>query len=109
MRQRSEATGSSCERPLAELVTLPDFRHGIGAFVGVFDICRYLPLRLFQDLQHFRDGRVALPPRHIWSLRFRAVLDMQRDYTFMILVEKRDGIVSGGDEMSDIQIDSDPA
>ena len=101
---------ASClERAPAIRITLFHFFHRIHTRLTVFvlDVGRNPPAIVAQFPQNLGNRRIALPERHIGSMILFAVLDMQRNDSFVILADVSYGITARRREVADIKIDRD--
>src|SRR4051812_32761226 len=106
--QRTRVTNAivSRQRRLHERGALLHFCDGTAlATVFVFDEGTNRPPLPFEERQHLRDLRVARAPWRVVALITLAVLDVQVGDVAVMLAEVGNGVVVGGGEVTDVEID----
>src|SRR5438270_7208999 len=99
---------SGLQDALAVRIAFFYFGDRVCAFVSVLDVRRDLPLAIAEQLQSCSKWSFALAPRHIRTLVFLSVFDVDGHGAAVILLEERQRIVTGCREVSYIQIEADP-
>ena len=105
LTRNRRARASPGQRLLHERQALPDlFDRRPGAAILVFDVSDDRPSLLLQHLQHRRNRRVALAPRHVVALISPPILEVQVADVGVVLAEIRDRVEVGRGEVTDVQI-----